>query len=169
MATVHTKIKLNNGVEIPIIGSGAYAPPDAEAQGRVKDWIGGALKNGYRHIDTAQGYGTEAAVGEAIRASGIPREEIFVTTKLPWNHQSRVRESFDDSLKNLAIGHIDLYLLHWPQAIVYEEGNSAPRNADGTFKTTDKFNFSQAWADIEKLLDTGKVRAIGVSNFSIKK
>ncbi|KAF8154236.1 reductase AKOR2 [Crassisporium funariophilum] len=161
-------IQLNNGVSVPIIGSGSWAPAKPEAQAKVKDWILSALKNGFRHIDTAQGYGTEKAVGEAIRASGIPREEIFVTTKLPWNHNHRVRESFEQSLKNLNVGHIDLYLLHWPQAIAFEEGNDLPKNPDGTYKTTDSTTFNDTWAEIEKLLDTGKVRAIGVSNFSIK-
>ncbi|KAF9479512.1 Aldo/keto reductase [Pholiota conissans] len=162
------KVTFNNGVEIPIIGTGSYAPPtDPVAQARVKDWILSALNNGFRHIDTAQGYGTEKAVGEAIRASGIPREEIFVTTKLPWNHQTRVRESFEKSYENLGT-YIDLYLMHWPQAIVYEEGNDMPLNPDGTVKTTDEVNFNQTWAEMEKLLETGKVRSIGVSNFSIK-
>ncbi|KAF8958431.1 NADP-dependent oxidoreductase domain-containing protein [Flammula alnicola] len=168
MAAQIPKVKLNNGVEVPIIGDGSYAPPKPEDQARVKDWILTALKNGYRHIDTAFDYGTEKAVGEAIKASGIPREEIFVTTKLPWNHLGRVRESFETSLANLGTGYIDLYLMHWPQAIVYEEGNSAPKNPDGTYKTTDSVTFNDAWSEMEKLLDTGKVRAIGVSNFSIK-
>jgi diketogulonate reductase-like aldo/keto reductase len=159
------KIKLNNGVEVPIIGTGSYTP---DARDKVKDWILTALKNGYRHIDTASLYGTEKAVGDAIKASGIPREEIFVTTKLAWNQQERVAESFNASLEALGTGYVDLYLIHWPQAVLYEEGNRLPKNPDGSVKTTDQVNFNTAWAEMEKLLDTGKVRAIGVSNFSIK-
>ncbi|KAF8187712.1 reductase AKOR2 [Pholiota molesta] len=152
------KVKFNNGVEVPAIGSGSWAPATPEAQGKVKDWILSALNVS----------GTEKAVGEAIRASGIPREEVFVTTKLPWDHHGRVRESFEKSLENLGT-YIDLYLMHWPQAVSYEaEGNGTPLNPDGTVKTTDEVNFNQSWAEIEKLLDTGKVRSIGVSNFSIK-
>ncbi|KAF8950145.1 reductase AKOR2 [Flammula alnicola] len=160
MAAQIPKIKLNNGVEVPIIGTGSYADPTPEDQARVKDWILTALKNGYRHIDTAVLYGTEKVVGEAIKASGIPREEIFVTAKLREpNHFERVRESFETSLANLGTGYVDLYMMHLPQAIVYE---------DGTVKTTDSVTFNDAWAEMEKLLDTGKVRAIGVSNFSVK-
>jgi len=167
MDTTRT-IKLNNGVEMPIVGSGAWAPNTPEAQGRVKDWIGSAIKNGFRHIDTAYGYGTEKAVGEAVRASGVPREEIFVTTKLPWNHHDRVRWSFDQSVANLNLGYIDLYLMHFPQVVPYIEGDPDPKNPDGTLQTTDDVSFSESWAEIEKLLETGKVRAIGVSNFSVK-
>ncbi|PPR02304.1 hypothetical protein CVT24_011642 [Panaeolus cyanescens] len=155
------KIRLNNGVEVPIVGTGSWAPNTPEAQGRVSTWIGTAIKNGFRHIDTALGYRTEKAVGEAVRASGIPREEIFVTTKLPWNHHDRVRWSFDQSFQNLNLGYIDL-------AIPYDENDDAPKNPDGSYKTTNEVNFNQSWAEMEKLLETGKVRAIGVSNFSIK-
>ncbi|PPQ88565.1 hypothetical protein CVT25_009945, partial [Psilocybe cyanescens] len=124
--------------------------------------------NGFRHIDTAWGYRTEKAVGQAIKESGIPREEIFVTTKLPWHHQTRVRESFEESLADLGTGYIDLYLVHWPQPIAYYEGNDMPKNPDGSYKTESNVSFNDTWAEVEKLLDTGKVRAIGVSNFSVK-
>jgi diketogulonate reductase-like aldo/keto reductase len=163
------KIVLNNGVEMPIVGSGAWAPPNPEAQGRVKDWIGSAIKNGFRHIDTAYGYGTEKAVGEAVRASGIPREEIFVTTKLPMDHHDRVRWSFDQSFANLNLGYIDLYLMHFPQSVAFNpDGNELLKNPDGTIKLNDSVTFNESWAEMEKLLETGKVRAIGVSNFSVK-
>ncbi|KAF9054138.1 NADP-dependent oxidoreductase domain-containing protein [Panaeolus papilionaceus] len=165
---VTRRIKLNNGVEVPIVGTGAWAPNTPEAQGRVSTWIGTAIKNGFRHIDTALGYGTEKAVGEAVRASGLPREEIFVTTKLPWNHHDRVRWSFEQSLNNLNLGYIDLYLMHWPQVIVYDENDGAPQNPDGSYKTRTDITFNETWAEMEKLLETGQVRAIGVSNFSIK-
>ncbi|RDB23876.1 Glycerol 2-dehydrogenase (NADP(+)) [Hypsizygus marmoreus] len=167
-ATTVPWFTLNNGVKIPAIGHGAYAPAIEEAQSRVKDWILTALKAGYRHIDTAQGYGTERAVGEAIKASGIPREEIFITTKLQWNHQHIVAQTFEESLKALDVEYIDLFLIHWPQAVFYDKGNSFPKNPDGSLKVTDEVNFNQAWAELEKIYATGKVKAIGVSNFSIK-
>ncbi|KAJ3574866.1 hypothetical protein NP233_g1493 [Leucocoprinus birnbaumii] len=159
------KLKLNNGVEVPIIGSGSWAPP--ERRPAVKDWIGTALQAGFRHIDTALGYGTEQYVGEAVRASGIPREEVFITTKLPWNHHDKVKESFEESLNNLGLGYIDLYLMHWPQFVKYDS-EGKPVIKDGVWQTRDDVTFNQSWAEMEKLLDTGKVRAIGVSNFSEK-
>jgi len=110
---------------------------------------------------------TEKAVGEAIRDSGIPREEIFVTTKLPHHHHHKVAESFKESFDNLGLGYIDLYLMHWPQFLA-TEGKKLVKNPDGSCKTRDDVTFNESWAEIEKLLDTGKVRAIGVSNFSIK-
>ncbi|KAH9477442.1 Glycerol 2-dehydrogenase (NADP(+)) [Psilocybe cubensis] len=162
------KATLNNGVEIPLLATGSYAPPtDDKAQAAVPGWILSAIKNGFRHIDTAWGYRTEKSVGIAIKESGLPREEIFVTTKLPWHHQTRVRESFEESLADLGTGYIDLYLLHWPQPISFHEGNEMPRRADGSYKTDDDVSFNDTWAEMEKLLDTGKVRAIGVSNFSV--
>ncbi|PPQ88567.1 hypothetical protein CVT25_009947 [Psilocybe cyanescens] len=129
--SANLKVKLNNAVDIPLLG-------------------------------------TEKAVGQAIKESGIPREEIFVTTKLPWHHQTRVRESFEESLADLGTGYIDLYLVHWPQPIAYYEGNDMAKNPDGSYKTEDNVSFNDTWAEVEKLLDTGKVRAIGVSNFSAK-
>jgi glycerol 2-dehydrogenase (NADP+) len=135
------------------------------------------LKAGYRHIDTAHLYGSEYAVGEAIRQSGIPREQFFVTTKLPWNHQGRVKESLDESLKNAGLDYYDLYLIHWPQVLAYEvptankDGliNIEPKNEDGSTKmAVNPPSLSQTWAEMEKVLATGKVKNIGVSNFSIK-
>ncbi|KAF5353403.1 hypothetical protein D9756_008003 [Leucocoprinus leucothites] len=158
------KVKLNNGVEVPIVGTGAYAPP--ERHPAVPSWIGTALQAGFRHVDTAHGYGTEKHVGEAVRASGIPRKEIFVTTKLPWDHHDRVKESFEESLNNLGLEYIDLYLMHWPQFIKYIDGK--PVIKDGVWQTRDDVAFNESWAEMEKLLETGKVRAIGVSNFSVK-
>nr|AAS46750.1 reductase AKOR1 [Pleurotus djamor] len=124
-------------------------------------------QSGYKHIDTAYNYHTEKYVGNAVRESGIPREELFITTKLPWHHYARVAESFQESLDALGLGYIDLYLIHWPQPILYDPNDPLPKNPDGTPKTTN-YPFTKIWADMERLLDTGKVRAIGVSNFSIK-
>ncbi|KAJ9098853.1 hypothetical protein QFC20_005860 [Naganishia adeliensis] len=119
-----------------------------------------ALKVGYRHIDTAYGYGNEQAVGKAVRDSGIPREEIFVTTKLTNEHHGLVQHGFNESLKALGIGYIDLYLMHWPQGNNPKTGETIPYGQSPTFVET--------WREMEKLLDTGKVRSIGVSNFSAK-
>lgn len=161
---------LNDGNTIPFMGHGSWANPDVEAeQVLVKGFIASALKAGYRHIDTALMYKTEKPVGEAIQESGIPREKLYVTTKLPWTRHHRVAESLDESLNNLGMDYVDLYLIHWPQACPEEDGAGwFPKNPDGSIKTTDTVSFLDSWKEMEKLLETGKVRSIGVSNFSIK-
>ncbi len=141
---INTKVKLNHGVEMPVFGLGTYQSSSKE----VKQAVLYALEIGYRLIDTASMYGNEKEVGEAVRGCGIPREEIFVTTKL-WNSDNgyeRALEAFDISLKSLGLEYIDLYLIHWPV-----EGL---RNA--------------SWKALEKLLEDGKCRAIGVSNYMIR-
>ncbi|PPQ87066.1 hypothetical protein CVT25_000046 [Psilocybe cyanescens] len=182
------KIRLNNGLKVPLLATGSYAPKDA--QGAVKGWILSALqarrlsladdfttkidkRNVYRMdsaISILLGYmvRTEKVVGEAIKESNIPREELFITTKLAWNHHHRVRESFEESLANLDTGYIDLYLLHAPPAVAHDVNNTRPKNPDGTIKLATNVTFNDSWAHMEKLLDTGKVKAIGVSNFSVK-
>ncbi|KAF8913277.1 reductase AKOR2 [Mucidula mucida] len=164
---INKTVKLNTGAEIPQIGLGGWAGFTPEERFAARDWLLAGLKAGYRHIDTAVVYGTEASTGDAIRRSGIPRSEVFVTSKLPWNGHGRVQEVFEKSLKDLDVDYIDLYLMHWPIAVAYEEGNDFPTNPDGTTKVVD-VSFNDIWADMEKLLETGKVKAIGVSNFSIK-
>lgn len=136
-------IRLHNGIEMPQVGLGVWQA----AEGReVVEAVGVALRVGYRSIDTAKIYGNEAGVGRAIRESGVPREEIFVTTKL-WNddqgYDSTLR-AFDDSLARLKMDCIDLYLIHWP-------GSSQ--------------GFIDSWRAFERLYSEGRVRAIGVSNF----
>ncbi|KAG9217600.1 hypothetical protein CCMSSC00406_0010117 [Pleurotus cornucopiae] len=167
MSSVHT-YTLNNGVKIPAIGLGGAAGRDEKEKEKAGEWFLTALQSGYRHIDVAQIYGTEEALGKAIRESGVPREELFITTKLPPSHHTRVAESFQESLDNLGLDYVDLYLIHFPFALAYEKGVNFPTNPDGTPKVADSPTFVETWADVEKLLDTGKVRAIGVSNFSIK-
>jgi len=118
-----------------------------------------ALKVGYRHIDTALYYGNEQQVGEAVRNSGIPREELFITTKLPGHHHGSVQKGFEESLGNLDCQYIDLFLMHWPQGI----------DQDGKILQPEEYpTFVDTWKEMEKLLHTGKVKSIGVSNFSIK-
>lgn len=136
------KAKLNNGVEIPYVGLGVYRMDDNQAS---EDAIMYALSQGYRHLDTASYYHNEDAVGRAIKKSGIPREEIFVTTKV-WNEdqrQNKVREAFEESLRKLDTNYIDLYLIHWP--------------------VVDKIQ--ETWKVLEGLYKDGLVKAIGVSNF----
>ncbi|KAJ7454151.1 reductase AKOR2 [Mycena latifolia] len=114
--------------------------------------------------------GTEPYVGAAVRASGLPREDIFMTTKLPWHHTKHVARSFDDSLCNLGLGYVDLYLMHFPQSIEYPTGYDAPSTVAGLLsdcKVIDSPTFNETWAEMERL-PTSRARAIGVSNFSIK-
>lgn len=137
---------LNNGVKMPIFGLGVYKSADGEETYNAVRW---ALDAGYRHIDTAAMYGNEASVGRAIRDSGIPREEIFVTTKL-WN--TEIREHNEEnalkaSLAKLNMDYVDLYLIHWP--VREEQG------------------YIRAWKKLEQFNRQGLCRAIGVSNYNI--
>jgi 2,5-diketo-D-gluconate reductase A len=134
-------VTLNNGVQIPQLGFGVFQVPPEETQRIVED----ALEAGYRHIDTAAAYGNEAAVGAAIAASGIRREDIFLTTKLRNGEQGTAQEAFQNSRRELGIDYVDLYLIHWPVP---------SRNL-----------FTEAWKTMEKLHASGAIRAIGVSNF----
>nr|AAS46751.1 reductase AKOR2 [Pleurotus djamor] len=166
--SAYPPIVLNTGARMPALALGGWAGLTEEERTQAKEWFLTALKSGYRHIDTAQIYYTEKSVGNAIRESGIPREELFITTKLPWNHHSRVAESFQKSLENLGTEYIDLYLVHFPQRVFYDETTDFPRNPDGSIKVVNSPTLNDVWADVETLLDTGKVKAIGVSNYSIK-
>lgn len=141
--TSQPALTLNNGVEIPQLGFGTFQVDEQATQQVVEH----ALASGYRHIDTAAGYYNEAGVGAALRASGLPREEVFVTTKLRNGDQGRgrARQAFEDSRAALGVDVIDLYLIHWP---VPSKGLAA-----------------QTWEVLEELYDEGVVRAIGVSNF----
>jgi diketogulonate reductase-like aldo/keto reductase len=137
-------VKLNNGVQMPWLGLGVFrSNPGTETEQAVR-W---ALEIGYRHIDTAAFYDNEADVGKAVRESGVPRESVFVTTKV-WNtdhgYESTLK-AFDRSRSRLGMDVIDLYLIHWP--------------VKGKYRDT--------WRALEKLSAGGKVRAIGVSNFLV--
>jgi methylglyoxal/glyoxal reductase len=140
--TLQSTVKLNNGVELPRLGLGVFRAPRGEV---TRQAVLSALAAGYRHIDTARIYGNERDVGAAVRESGLPREDIFVTTKL-WNedqgHDSALR-ACERSLKDLGLEYVDLYLVHWP----------VPGRR------------LESWRALEKLLADGKCRAIGVSNF----
>ncbi|KAF8586927.1 Aldo/keto reductase [Ramaria rubella] len=162
-------VKMNNGLLIPAIGLGCWSGTTVEEQEAGQTWMVAALKNGYRHLDTAYGYDTENVVGNAIRKSGIPREEVFVTTKLPSHHHGRVEESLDVSLKRFGFDYVDLYLMHWPQAFIWNSDDDPdPLTEDGNYAVVDHPNLNETWASMEKLLQTGKVKSIGISNFSVK-
>ena len=137
-------ITLNDGMAIPQLGLGVYQANDAEAA----DAVATALEIGYRHVDTAKIYENEQGVGEGVRRSGLPREDVFVTTKV-WNtdqgHDETLRAA-EASLGRLGLDYVDLYLIHWP----------APR--------TDRY--VETWKALIRLREEGRVRSIGVSNFT---
>lgn len=142
MGGIEPRVRLNNGVEMPRLGLGVFqAEHGQETRGAVLE----ALRVGYRHVDTARIYGNEDDVGAAVRESGVPRGEVFVTSKL-WSsdqgYDSALR-AFDKSLGRLGFEYLDLYLLHWP----------VPKKR------------LESWRALERLLEDGRVRAIGVSNF----
>jgi 2,5-diketo-D-gluconate reductase A len=136
-------VRLLNGVEMPQLGLGTWPMNDAEAAVAVRT----ALNCGYRLIDTAENYGNEAGVGEGIRASGVPREDIFVTTKFnrQWHSIAGVRQACEASLKRLGLDTIDLFLIHWPNP--------------------DQDRYIEAFQGLGRVLEAGLVRAIGTSNF----
>ncbi len=139
------EIKLNNGYMMPMLGLGTFLAPEEECYQAVL-W---ALKAGYRHIDTAQNYKNEAAVGRAIKDSNIKREEIFITSKLQIKRygKNNAKKAVLKSIKDLGVDYIDLYLMHWPSQ------NYA-------------FNL-ETYQALEEMVDAGYIRSIGVSNFQI--
>ncbi|MGZ4475762.1 MAG: aldo/keto reductase [Nocardioides sp.] len=138
-------IKLNNGVEIPQLGFGVYqVEPD-----QTKDATLAALEVGYRHIDTAEMYGNEKGVGEAVRASGLAREDVFVTSKLNngFHAHDDALKAFDQSLDELGFDYLDLFLVHWPLPGI-------------------DVDYVETWKAMEEIYASGRAKAIGVSNFS---
>lgn len=152
MMTEQTYYTLKDGNKIPVIGFGTW---QAENGDIAKQAVKSALESGYRHIDTAMIYGNETSVGEAIKESGIPRDELFVTTKL-WNHDhsyDKAKQAINESLERLGLDYLDLYLIHWPNPIDYRD-NWKETNAG-------------SWKAMEEAVDEGKIKSIGVSNFLI--
>ncbi|KAJ7920268.1 NADP-dependent oxidoreductase domain-containing protein [Mycena leptocephala] len=165
-------IELNTGAKILAIGLGG-GPDDFTPAALVdaKRWFLTAFEAGYRHFDTAYFYGTEPALGAALRASKVPREEVFITTKLPPHHGRYVERSLNESLSRLDVDYVDLYLMHWPQALTYPAGYDLPPTVEEiwtSWKLDEEHTFNETWAEMERLHASGKARAIGVSNFSIK-
>ncbi|MFD3457012.1 aldo/keto reductase [Streptomyces sp. NPDC058691] len=143
MTTPIPHLTLNNGVTMPQVGFGVFQVPDDATAAAVTT----ALESGYRSVDTAAIYGNEAGVGQALAASGIPRDELFVTTKL-WNADQGYDSTlavFDASLAKLGLDHVDLYLIHWPVPA--------------------RDRYTDTWRAFEKIHSEGRARAIGVSNF----
>ena len=144
LSSLSPTLKLNNGVEMPILGLGVFKSQEGE---EAYNAVRYAIEAGYRHIDTAAIYGNEVSVGKAIKDSGVKREDIFITTKL-WNEnmrQGNQYQAFEESLKRLGVDYVDLYLIHWPV----------------------KEKYVEAWEVLEKIYEEGRARAIGVSNFHI--
>jgi diketogulonate reductase-like aldo/keto reductase len=140
-----TTVTLRGGVEMPLLGLGVW---QAAAGAETRDAVAEALRVGYRLVDTARAYRNEADVGAALRESGLPRESVFVTTKL-WNADhgyDRACRAIDESLASLGLEQVDLYLVHWPVEGIRHE----------------------TWRAMERILADGKARAIGVSNYSIR-
>jgi 2,5-diketo-D-gluconate reductase A len=144
MATVPT-ITLNNGIEIPQLGFGVYQVPPEE----TRDAVQAALEVGYRHIDTAEMYGNEKGVGEGIRASGVPREEVFVTSKLNngFHAHDDALKAFDGTLEALGSDYVDLFLIHWPLPGI-------------------DVDYVETWKALEEIYESGRAKSIGVSNFN---
>ena len=143
-------ITLGNGVMIPAPGFGTWRAADGD---ETFQSVSDALSAGYRHIDTASFYGNQRSVGEAIRASGLRREEVFVTSKL-WNDdhgREEARLAFEETLRELGFDYLDLYLIHWPIPLAHRE-DWRESNAE-------------TWRTFEELYEAGKFRALGVSNF----
>ncbi len=137
--------KMNNGVEIPVLGIGLYQSPAGRA---TQEAVRYALEAGYRLLDTAQIYGNERDVGQALRESGLRRDEVFITTKL-WNDDhgyNSTIQACEESLRRLGLSHLDLYLVHWPVQGLRRE----------------------SWKAMAKLLKEGKCRSVGVSNYTIR-
>lgn len=147
--------KLNDNRDIPVLGLGTWMIAADKTAQAVRD----ALEMGYRHIDTAQAYGNEAEVGEGIRTSGIPREEIFVTTKVAAEHKTyeTAAKSIDESLAKMGLDYIDLMIIHSPQP--WAEWRDSDKNFD-------EGNL-EAWRALEDAQKAGKIKSIGVSNFLI--
>ncbi|KAI0747587.1 NADP-dependent oxidoreductase domain-containing protein [Fomes fomentarius] len=157
IASLPTHYTLPSGDKIPSVALGVWQA----APNEVGQAVHAALKSGYRHIDDAWVYQNEAEVGQALKESGLPREEVWITSKLasPFHAPEDVEPALDDSLKKLGVDYLDMYLIHWPIAV--KKGTNAEVDEALTA------NPYPTWQKLEELVDKGKIRNIGVSNFNI--
>ena len=155
MSILSKNYTLNNGVEIPKLGLGTWFIDDADAADAVR----AAVAAGYRHIDTAQAYGNERGVGEGVRTCGVPREELFVVSKVAAEHKTyeEAKAGIDETLKKMRLEYLDMMIIHSPQPWV-EVNQSENRYIEGN---------RQAWKALEEAYNEGKLKAIGLSNFQI--
>jgi 2,5-diketo-D-gluconate reductase A len=137
-------LELNNGTRIPQLGFGVFRVDPA----RTAEIAGDALEVGYRHIDTAAGYHNETGVGEAVRSAGVPREDLWITTKLANGDQEHPEDAFQASLDALGLDYVDLYLIHWPMH--------------------DKGIYPDVWKSLVSIAQSGRAKSIGVSNFQVE-
>ena len=149
-------LKLNNGIKIPQLGLGTWFIDDSKVAEAVRE----AVKIGYRHIDTAQAYGNERGVGEGIRTCGVPREELFVVSKVAAEHKTyeEAKAGIDETLQKMGLDYLDMMIIHSPQPWV-EVNQSKNRYIEGN---------RLAWRALEEAYNEGKLKAIGVSNFQIE-
>ncbi|CEJ55484.1 Putative Aldo-keto reductase [Penicillium brasilianum] len=158
--------KLNSGYEIPAVGLGTWLSKPHEVENAVEV----ALRKGYRHIDAAACYQNENEVGNGWKKSGVPREEIFITSKL-WNthhHPDHVEEALNKTLSDLQTDYLDLYLIHWPVAFEHTNETLTPIDpVTKRFRIAD-VPVADTWAALEKFVDAGAIRSIGISNFTVE-
>ncbi|KAK9442434.1 glycerol dehydrogenase [Metarhizium brunneum] len=159
-----SNFKLNTGASIPAVGLGTWQANPGEVGKAVEH----ALKSGYKHIDCALIYRNEKEVGDAIKRSGVPRKEIFITSKV-WNtHQTDVAAGLAQTLEDLQTDYLDLYLVHWPVRLVPNETSDLlPVNPDGTRSVDRSWDQQDTWRQMEEVYHSGKAKAIGVSNWSV--
>ena len=155
MGILNENYTLSNGVKIPKLGLGTWFIDDADAADAVK----AAVAAGYRHIDTAQAYGNERGVGEGVRTCGVPREELFVVSKVAAEHKTyeQAKAGIDETLRKMGLDYLDMMIIHSPQPWV-EVNQSDNRYEDGN---------REAWRALEEAYKEGKLKAIGISNFQI--
>jgi len=150
MKSVTDAYTLSNGVKIPCIGFGTWQVENGQ---QAVSSVLSAIELGYRHIDTAQGYGNEESVGEAVKKSGVKREELFITSKL-WNAEhgyERTLAAFEKTMRKLDMEYLDLFLIHWPNPIAFRD----------RWQETN----AETWKAFEELYKAGRIRSIGLSNF----
>ncbi|KAI8451848.1 NADP-dependent oxidoreductase domain-containing protein [Phakopsora pachyrhizi] len=172
----HPLIKLADGVEMPQIGLGTWL----SEPNQVKNAVSYALRNGYRHLDLAKVYENQDEVADGIKQSGVKRHEIFITSKLwnSWHRPDKVSEGLEDTLRELQLDYLDLYLIHWPVSFVPPKDPTKLSTKEILFPTKPedkavaeldlKNSIAETWKEMVKLQKSGKVKAIGVSNFTIQ-